>query len=87
MKIFFNPLLTAAIDFSLKPPIGSTAPLNVISPVIPKWQSTGRFDNALTNAVVSVTPADGPSFGTAPSGTWICTSFFSKKPSGILNSV
>ena len=29
-------------------------------------------------AVVSVMPAEGPSFGVAPSGTWMCRSFFSK---------
>ena len=30
-----------------------------------------------TIAVAMVTPADGPSFGTAPAGTWMWMSFFS----------
>ncbi len=32
---------------------------------------TQRFPNRDTKAVTSVTPADGPSFGTAPAGKWI----------------
>ena len=36
---------------------------------------TGIPDNAEISAVDIVTPADGPSFGTAPSGAWICMSF------------
>src|SRR5688572_32258200 len=34
---------------------------------------TGLRVSADTSAVASVMPADGPSFGMAPSGTWICT--------------
>jgi hypothetical protein len=30
-------------------------------------------------AVVIATPAEGPSFGTAPSGTWIWMSFFGEE--------
>src|SRR5438094_163629 len=33
--------------------------------------SAGRRDKADTSAVAIVTPADGPSFGIAPAGTWI----------------
>jgi hypothetical protein len=55
----------------LTPPIGSTAPCNVISPVMPTVSFTGWSRSRLTSAVVIVTPADGPSFGTAPAGT--CT--------------
>jgi hypothetical protein len=35
------------------------------------------------SAVAMVTPADGPSFGTAPAGTWMWMSMFSKKSAGM----
>ena len=63
------PALNAASDFSFKPPIGRTQPLSVISPVIAISFLTGFFVSADTTAVAIVIPADGPSFGTAPSGT------------------
>ena len=51
--------------------MGSTRPRRVISPVIATFWRTGIDVRALTSAVTSVTPALGPSLGTAPSGTWI----------------
>ena len=63
------PALTAARSFSRKPPIGSTLPLRVISPVIAIPALTGIPVRALATAVSIAIPADGPSFGTAPSGT------------------
>lgn len=56
-------------QFSRKPPIASTRPLRVISPVIASLARTGMPVSALATAVISEIPADGPSFGTAPSGT------------------
>src|SRR6516162_998301 len=56
----FMPPREAASNFSLRPPIGSTRPRSVISPVI-------------------ATPADGPSFGVAPSGTCTWMSFLSNR--------
>ncbi len=61
----------AASTFCLTPPIGSTLPCSVTSPVMPTVDRTGRPVSRLTSAVVMVTPADGPSLGTAPAGT--CT--------------
>ena len=51
--------------------IGSTRPLKVISPVIATSARTGVPVIAESIAVAMVTPAEGPSFGTAPSGMWI----------------
>ncbi len=70
------PPLWAASNFSLRPPIGSTSPLNVISPVMATSLFTGMSVNADTSEVHMPTPADGPSFGVAPSGTCTCTSNF-----------
>ena len=53
--------------------MGRTLPWSVTSPVIPTPERTGRPVSRLTSAVVMVTPADGPSFGIAPAGTWRCT--------------
>jgi hypothetical protein len=50
------------------PPTGKTFPLSVISPVIDRFYLTGIFKNKLTKHVIIVTPAEGPSFFTAPSG-------------------
>ena len=59
----------AAMGFSFNPPMGSTLPRNVISPVIATSCRTGIPDSALSRAVIMVTPAEGPSLGMAPSGT------------------
>ena len=56
------------------PPTGSTSPDSVISPVIATSERTGTPRAADTIAVAIVTPADGPSFGIAPAGTWTCRS-------------
>ena len=58
----------AASTFSLSPPIGSTRPRSVISPVIARSWRTGIRVSAETSAVAIVMPADGPSFGIAPFG-------------------
>jgi len=59
----------AARTFSLTPPIGSTSPRSVISPVIATSRRTFRCVKAEIIAVAIVMPAEGPSFGIAPSGT------------------
>ena len=59
----------AAKSFSFKPPILVTCPCNVISPVIAVSDLTGIPVNTEINAVHIPTPALGPSFGVAPSGT------------------
>ena len=69
----------AANNFSFKPPIGSTSPRKVISPVIATSDLTLLPVKADTIAVTMPTPADGPSLGTAPSGTCTCKSEVSKK--------
>ena len=63
----------AARIFSLRPPIGSTRPRSVISPVIATSRRTGIRSSAETRPVHIVMPADGPSLGMAPSGkcTWM----------------
>ena len=46
-----------------------------------RWKIWGGFLKLMSYsgiAVAIVTPADGPSFGIAPSGTWTWTSRFSK---------
>jgi len=63
--------LRAASSFSLTPPIGSTRPVSVTSPVIARSRATGLPSARLSNAVMMVQPADGPSLGVAPCGT--CT--------------
>ncbi len=59
----------AASSFSLRPPIGSTSPRRVISPVMATSARTGILVSADTSAVHMPMPALGPSFGVAPSGT------------------
>ena len=63
------PLRKAAKDFSLNPPIGRALPLKVTSPVRAISGGTGVLLKAEMMAQVMAAPADGPSFGTAPSGT------------------
>jgi hypothetical protein len=63
----------------LIPPTGSTFPRSVISPVIATSFSTGIFVTAEKSDAAIVMPAEGPSFGMAPSGTWMWMSYFSWK--------
>lgn len=50
------------------PPTGNTKPYKEISPVIAKSDLTLLLVNNETKAVVIVTPALGPSLGTAAAG-------------------
>src|SRR6266571_3017750 len=70
----FTPARAAAVSFSLSPPIGSTRPRSVSSPVIATSWRAGRWHRSDASAAAIVIPADGPSFGTAPAGTCRCTS-------------
>src|SRR3954465_11759874 len=62
------PARCAARILDLRPPIGSTRPRSVISPVIATSLRTGMPVSADTIAVAIVTPAEGPSLGMAPAG-------------------
>src|SRR5258708_10181209 len=64
----------AAVNFSLRPPIGSTRPRSVSSPVIATSWREGRRQSSDAHAVAMVMPADRPSLGTAPARTCTCTS-------------
>ena len=68
------PARSAASAFSLTPPIGSTWPVRVISPVMATSSETGTPIASEASAVAMAVPAEGPSFGTAPAGTWMWTS-------------
>src|SRR5438067_1611981 len=57
--MFFTPARCAARTFSFTPPIGSTLPRSVISPVIATSLRVGTRASADTSAVASVMPADG----------------------------
>ena len=70
-----TPARLAASTFSLMPPTGSTFPRSVISPVMARSDGTGRPATSDRSDVNMVTPADGPSFGIAPAGTWMWKSF------------
>ena len=61
--------IEAAINFSGNPPIGITLPRKLTSPVIATFSLTFLLVTREANVVVKVIPADGPSFGVAPSGT------------------
>src|SRR2546429_1715967 len=78
-----TPARAAAVSFSLSPPIGSTRPRSVSSPVIATSWRAGRWHNSDASAVAIVIPADGPSLGTAPAGTCRCTSVCVNASSGI----
>ena len=80
------PARCATSTFSFNPPIGSTRPRSVISPVIETSRRTGRPDIALTSATEIATPALGPSFGIAPAGTCTCTSIDPSRSSGIFSA-
>ena len=64
-----SPAAWAASTFCFSPPIGSTRPCRVTSPVIPTVCLTGRPVSSETSAVVIAVPALGPSLGIAPAGT------------------
>ena len=76
--IILAPDRCAARILLLSPPIGSTRPRSVISPVMATSLRTGMPVKALTMAVAIVIPADGPSLGMPPAGTWMWRVFFSK---------
>ncbi len=59
----------------------------MISPVIATSARTGIPLSTDTSAVVIATPALGPSFGVAPSGTWMWMSNFSWNSGSIPNRV
>ena len=59
------------------PPTGSTRPRRLISPVIAVSLLTVRPVNSETSAVNIATPAEGPSLGIAPAGTWMWMSLLS----------
>ena len=75
------PLRCAASAFSFRPPIGSTWPVSVISPVIATSRRTGRPDSSDASAVAIATPALGPSLGIAPAGTWMWMSWCANQSS------
>src|SRR5215471_11579625 len=92
MSTVVRPPRSAASSFSLRPPIGSTRPRKVISPVIAMSLRTGMPVSTETIEVTIATPADGPSFGVAPSGTWTWMSLLSQsvggdRPFGLLEAV
>src|SRR3954469_5134735 len=65
-----RPARCAASTFCFSPPIGSTRPRSGPSPFMPTAWRTARPVSSETSAIVIVMPALGPSFGTAPAGTW-----------------
>ena len=75
MITVWMPLRRAAMVFSRRPPMGSTRPRRVTSPVMATPRFTGAPVRADTMAVVMAMPAEGPSLGTAPSGKWTWMSF------------
>ncbi len=77
------PTRYAARDFSLRPPMGSTLPRKVISPVMATERFTGFLVKAERMAVAMVMPAEGPSLGVAPSGTCTWMSVVSKTSSSM----
>ena len=81
-----TPARCAASNFCFTPPIGSTRPVSDTSPVIATSDRTGRPDSSDASAVVMVTPADGPSFGTAPAGTCTWTPCSASVVTGTSNS-
>jgi hypothetical protein len=63
------PARSAASTFSLTPPIGSTSPRRLISPVIAVSLRMAREVRSDVSAMNIATPALGPSLGVAPAGT------------------
>ena len=72
------PARWAASVFSLRPPMGSTWPVSVTSPVMATSLLIGVPVTSEAMAVAIVTPALGPSLGMAPAGTWMWMSCFWK---------
>ena len=70
-----TPARSAPIVFSRKPPMASTRPRSVISPVMATSRCTACPVSAESTAVAMAIPALGPSLGMAPSGKWIWMSF------------
>ena len=64
----FTPAAFPPSIFDSKPPIGITLPHKLISPVKAIVFNTGILHNKDTIATVIAVPAEGPSFGVAPSG-------------------
>ena len=77
MNTVVIPARRAARSFSFSPPIGNTRPRRVISPVMAISRRTGMPVRMETMVVAMAMPADGPSLGVAPSGTWTWMSRFS----------
>ena len=80
------PARAAARILSLTPPTGSTFPRSVISPVMAMSRCTGIRVTAERRAVAMVIPAEGPSLGIAPSGTWMWMSTVAWKSGSRPNS-
>ena len=78
MSTVVIPPRSAASSFSLRPPIGSTRPRSVTSPVIATSRRTAMPVSVEIIAVTMPMPADGPSLGTAPSGKWTWMSLRAK---------
>ena len=68
MITVFTPARSAAMVFSRRPPMASTLPRRLISPVMAMSPRTGLPLRAEISAMHIVMPAEGPSFGTAASG-------------------
>ena len=77
MKTVLMPPRSAASSFSFNPPIGIALPRSVTSPVIAISLRTGMPVITDTIEVTIARPADGPSLGVAPSGTWTWMSIVS----------
>ena len=86
MMTSVRPAAWAASTFCLSPPIGSTRPCSVTSPVMPTVCLIGRPLSSDASAVVIVMPALGPSLGIAPAGTWTWNSRSSKASSSMPSS-
>ena len=81
--ISLMPARCAARTLFLMPPTGRTWPRRVISPVMARPFLMGRFDSSDTRAQSRATPAEGPSLGMEPAGTWMWRSALSKKSSSM----
>ena len=76
MMMFLMPTRRAARAFSLSPPMARASPRRSISPVMAKVFFTGTPLSTESSTVAMASPALGPSLGIAPSGKWMCRSFF-----------